>query len=400
MLTLSSRMTAIQTPIIPIVAELIRQHPGTISLGQGVVSYPPPPAALAQLQQVFTDPQNHLYQNVQGILPLRQVIADKLAAENQIQVDSLDQIVVTAGSNMGFSHAVLAITQPGDEVILLRPYYFNHEMAIQMASCSPVIVDTDQDYQLQIDAIKAAITPKTRAVVTISPNNPSGVVYPVAALTEVNQLCRARGIYHISDEAYEYFTYDGIQHFSPGSLPESQSHTISLFSLSKAYGFASWRIGYMVIPPMLQPNLQKIQDTVLICPPVVSQYAALGALQTGANYCRGHMPQIVAARQQFLEKLAQVADFCQVPRAEGAFYFLLNLQTSLSAMTVVEQLIRDHGVAVIPGDTFGMTQGCYLRVAYAALPSNIAVEGIKRLVQGLRTIVTVSENCHKSLNPT
>src|SRR5690606_9046457 len=115
---------------------------------------------------------------------------------------------------------------------------FNHEMTITMANAIPVPVPTDEHYQLIPERIKAAITPKTRAIVTVSPNNPTGAVYPEATLREVNQLCRERGIYHISDEPYEYFTYDGALHFSPGSMAGSEAYTISLFSLSKAYGFA------------------------------------------------------------------------------------------------------------------------------------------------------------------
>ena len=122
---------------------------------------------------------------------------------------------------------------------------------------------TDDLYQLQPALISEAITPRTRAVVTISPNNPTGAGYPEADLREVNELCRARRIYHISDETYEYFTYGGARHFSPGSL--GGEHTISLFSLSKAYGFASWRIGYMTIAESLFESIKKIQDTILIC---------------------------------------------------------------------------------------------------------------------------------------
>src|SRR5205807_2533015 len=118
------------------------------------------------------------------------------------------------------------------------PYYFNHEMAVTMADARPVVVKTDENYQLRPDAIRQAITSRTRAIVTVSPNNPSGAVYGEAALREVNELCRSRGLYHIHDEAYEYFTYEGARHFSPGSITGAQGHTISLYSLSKAYGFA------------------------------------------------------------------------------------------------------------------------------------------------------------------
>ncbi len=210
-----------------------------------------------------------------------ELIATKLKTENGIELGNERQVIVTAGSNMGFLNAVLAITSPGDEVILQTPYYFNHEMAIAIAGCRAVPVSTDANYQLRLEAIQQAITERTRAIVTISPNNPTGVVYSEADLRAVNYLCTSRGIYHITDEAYEYFTYDDSKHFSAGAIPGSVDHTISLYSLSKAYGFASWRIGYVVVPIHLFDAMMKIQDTNVICPPVISQYAALGALQVG-----------------------------------------------------------------------------------------------------------------------
>jgi aspartate/methionine/tyrosine aminotransferase len=381
-----TRMQAVQSPIIPIVGELIRQNPGAISLGQGVVSYGPPPEAAQAIATFFTNPDLHKYQEVQGIPELRAAIAHKLVAENKIQLDGDHQVVVTAGSNMGFVNALLAITQPGDEIILQTPYYFNHEMAIAMASCRTVLVPTDENYQLQVEAIQAAVTPRTRAIVTISPNNPTGAVYSSEALRAVNTLCQERGIYHISDEAYEYFTYDGVEHVSPARFDVGCQHTISLFSLSKAYGFASWRIGYMAIPAHLLEPIQKIQDTILICPPVVSQYAALGALSVGRRYCAEKLEAIATVRQSVLASLKLLQAFGTVPKAEGAFYVLLKLNTPLSAMTLTERLIKAYGVAVIPGTAFGMEQGCYLRVAYAALETQTVREGCDRLVAGLRAI--------------
>jgi len=387
---LLSRMQAVQTPMIPVVAALIRQYPGTLSLGQGVVYYDPPEAAIARITDFLATPANHQYQSVQGIPPLLEAIAAKLATDNGIEPSDAYQIVVTAGSNMGFLNALLAITLPGDEIILQTPYYFNHEMAIAIAGCRAVLVPTDGQYQLQLKAIEQAITERTRAVVTISPNNPTGVVYPEVDLRAVNALCGDRGIYHIHDEAYEYFTYDGAQSFSPGAIPGSAGHTISLYSLSKAYGFASWRIGYMVIPAPLLESVMKIQDTNLICPPVISQYAAVGALQAGAAYCREKLGAIAAIRQQLLEELAVMQSLCTVPPANGAFYFLLKVHTDLPDMTLVERLIREYGVAVIPGSTFGLETGCYLRVAYGALSQATAIEGIERLRQGLTGILSDS----------
>jgi aspartate/methionine/tyrosine aminotransferase len=376
-------MQAVQAPIIPIVGELIRQHPGTISLGQGVVNYPPPPQAIEQISRFLSKPANHKYQAVEGIPELRAAIAHKLETENGMDLSDR-AIVVTAGSNMAFLNAILAITDPGNEVILQTPYYFNHEMAIKIASCNPVLVPTDENYQIQPDLIRQAITEKTRAIVTISPNNPTGVVYSESALRDVNAMCQSHNLFHISDEAYEYFTY-GVPHFSPGSL--FSNHSISLFSLSKAYGFASWRIGYMVIPTHLLEAIQKIQDTNVICPAVVSQFAAVGALEAGRAYCQEKRVAIAEVRNIVLQELDAIRHLCTIPEANGAFYFLLNVQTDLDSMDLVKQLIHDHGVAVLPGFTFGLERGCYLRVGYGALEKETAIAGIGRLVKGLKTIL-------------
>lgn len=384
----TSRMEMVQSPIIPIVGELIRSNPGTISLGQGVVSYSPPPEAIEFLPKFLADDSNNLYKSVQGIPQLLSAINNKLQTFNAIEINDSSRIVVTAGSNMGFVNAVLAITSPGDEIILNTPYYFNHEMAITMAGCQAVLIETDANFQLRLDAIANAITSKTRAVVTVSPNNPTGVVYPETALRQVNQLCQARGIYHISDEAYDYFTYNGVKHVSPGSFVGSSQHTISLYSLSKAYGFASWRIGYMVIPTDLMVPIQKVQDTILICAPVISQYAALGALQAQPDYIKKNIGAIEQVRSSVINSLEQLAGICTIAPAEGAFYFFLKVHTDIDALTLVERLIKEYRVAVIPGTTFGMTHGCYLRVAYGALQQDTALSGIARLVDGLKNIVS------------
>lgn len=391
-MTESRRIQAVQSPVIPVVGEMIKARPGTISLGQGVVYYGPPPQSFDRLRDCSADPENHKYKLVQGIPPLLEALAKKLAAENGIPVGEGNDVLVTAGGNMAFVNALLAIADPGDEIILPTPYYFNHEMAIVMANCRPVLAPTDADYQLDLPALRAAVTPRTRAIVTVSPNNPTGAVYPEASLRAVNALCRERGIYHISDEAYEYFVHGNgasasARHFSPGSIQDAAPHTISLFSLSKAYGFASWRVGYMVVPRHLLTAVKKIQDTILICAPVISQYAALGAFEAGRDYCLERLREIARVRDLFLKELAALRSICTLPRTDGAFYFLLKLDTALAPLNVVERLVREFGVAAIPGTAFGANDGCHIRVAYAALPYEKAVEGIRRFTAGLRSIV-------------
>ncbi len=386
------------TPVIPLVGELVAATPGTISFGQGVVSYGPPPEATAEIGRFLASAGNHKYKAVQGIPELCDLLSAKLRAENGLALPPQQSVVVTAGGNLAFVNAICAITDPGDEVILLSPYYFNHHMAVTMMGCRPVLVATDADYQPRVDAIAAAIGPRTRAVVTVSPNNPTGAVYPEATLRAINDLCRRRGVFHIHDEAYEYFTYGGVRPFSPGAIAGSLPYTISLHSLSKAYGFASWRIGYMVIPEDLLVPVKKVQDTILICPPVVSQFAACGAVRVGRAYCHPHVEALAAVRQIVLHELDAVRDICTVPPADGAFYLFIRVRTALPTMTLVERLIREHRVAVMPGTAFGVEDvkdvkdgqsdgTCAIRVSYGALEQATAAEGVGRLVRGLRAIV-------------
>jgi aspartate/methionine/tyrosine aminotransferase len=382
----SRRIAAVQAPVIPTVGRWIAATPGTISLGQGVVSYPPPAEALAAARAFGGDPTAHRYGPVEGLSTLIDALADKLARENRIQVEPASRVVVTAGSNMGFINALLAIADPGHEVILPVPFYFNHEMAVVMANCKPIFVPTTVNYQLDLDAMDRAFTPRTRAVVTVSPNNPTGAVYPESDLRALNAMCRERGVFHIHDEAYEYFTYGSASHFSPGAIDGAGDHTLSLFSFSKGYGMASWRVGYMVLPARLWDAVNKIQDTNLVCPPHITQQAALAAVRVGRPYARLGVESLARVRDIIRRELTQPGVPCEAPDTDGAFYFFVRVRAAMDPMTVAERLIREHRVAVMPGVAFGATEGCYLRVSYGTLDEQTAAEGIGRLTTGLRAI--------------
>lgn len=383
------RILDVQAPIVPVVADWIRASPGTISLGQGVVFYGPPASAGRAIEGYFDVAPNHGYGPVQGDPRLLERIAAKLRDENGIDCGNGDsRIVVTAGANMGFLNALLAITDPGDEVILPVPCYFNHEMAIRIAGARPILVPTSADFHLDPMRIEDAITARTRAIVTVSPCNPTGAVQPAGHLAAVNDIAARHGLFHISDEAYEYFVYEGRVHSSPGRLADAGQHTISLYSLSKAYGFAGWRVGYMVLPDRLFASVMKIQDTNVICAAGITQRAALGALEAGPAHCRQHLPTLDAARRQLLEALARLPRLLVPPRAEGAFYVLAQFDAQAPAMEVVQRLIREHHVAVMPGEAFGVPHTCALRISYGALDPARVDEAIGRLTRGLRALMS------------
>lgn len=385
-LSQSRRLARVQTPIIPIVSRWMAETPGTVSLGQGMVAYGPPPEAIDALRGFPTHVSDNKYGMVEGQASLIRAFEEKVARENGIDMSLGRRAIVTAGSNQGFMNAILAITDPGDEVILPVPYYFNYAMAIEMAGATVVPVATDAAYAFDLDAIEKAITPRTRAVVTVSPGNPTGVVHPIATLRALNALCAKHGIFHIHDEVYEYFTYGDAKHESPAADPTSAPHTISLMSLSKAYGLASWRIGFMVFPEILWDAINKIQDTLLVCPPIVSQHVALAAMAVGRPYCDTQVAVIAQAREIVTEALMAPGVPCDVPAATGAFYYFIKVHTTKDSMEIGERLIREHRVAVIPGSAFGAVDGCYLRVSYGALDRTTAADGVGRLVSGLKAL--------------
>ena len=386
---IARRIQQVQDPVIPIVGRWTSETPGTISLGQGVVHYAPPQEVFdAVSQAALQDRDLDRYGSVVGNDRLIELIEQKLRRENGIDTTAQpSSVVCTAGSNMGFLNAVLAVADVGDEIILLGPYYFNHHMAIEMAGCRCVIVATTDDNQPDVDSVRKSITPRTRAIVTVSPNNPTGAVYSRDDLAALNALCAECGVYHISDEAYEYFLHDGVKHFSPGSEAGAGQHTISLFSFSKAYGLAGWRVGYSVVPAGLLDGIKKIQDTNLICPPKVCQVAAMAALEVGSDWCHKQIAGLSAVRDATLESLATLGERCQISIPQGAFYLFLKLQTEQADLSLVEMLIRDHRVAVLPGSAFGSSDGCSLRISYGALDAHSVSEGVGRLRRGLTKLL-------------
>lgn len=381
----SRRLEQVQQPVIPLVAQWSRQVCGTLSLAQGVVSYDPPTAIADAIASVDpADADICRYGPAEGFEPLLQLIEAKLAADNSISLDG-QSVVCTAGSNMAFLAAVLSVASVGDEILLVRPYYFNHQMAIQMVGCKCRYADCLPNYQLDVEAIRNAISPRTKAVVTVSPNNPTGAVYSQASLKELNQLCEQNGVFHIHDEAYEYFTFGEESHFSPGSLPGADRHTISLFSLSKAYAMAGWRFGYAVLPDALLAAVTKVQDTNLISVPGITQRAASAALQEGKAWCQPKINRLDVARKKTLEVLSDTG--CVVSQPAGAFYVLAKLPGGLDDVKVCKFLIEQYRVAVLPGSTFGIEEGCSLRVSFGGLAIEQLGEALTRLQSGIKSAI-------------
>jgi len=376
----AARLNAVQNPVIPIMGELILQSPGTLSLGQGMVHWGPPPQALQAAREAIDDGDLHAYGPMAGDQALRDAVGRWLQHHHKLDLAG-SAVLITTGSNMAFHAIAQVLCDPGDECILPVPYYFNHAMAIQLAGGVPVAVEAG--VIPDPERLAAAITPRTRAIVTISPNNPSGAVFPRAVLEAINRLCADRGLLHISDEAYALFAHGDAAVWSPGQGSGSGAHTVTLGSLSKSYGMAGWRIGWAVVPERLLEAIAKVQDTIQICPPRLNQRAAAGALAAGAPWCQTRIQGLGQQRRQVLAALDEAnAPWRLLAPPDGAFYALLQLDSPLSGDAAMERLIREHRVALVSGDSFGL-RGCCLRLSYGMLQAVDLAEALDRLRHGL-----------------
>lgn len=386
------RLQAVLDPVIPRLGALMRQRPDALSLAQGMVSWAPPPGVVDAVQQALEEPgfSLHRYGSTWGEPALLEQVARKLSGGNGLDLEGA-ALMVTSGSNLAFAALAQVICDPGSEVILPLPYYFNHAMAVQLAG--GVVVPVDGGPIPDPALLAAAITPRTRAIVTISPSNPSGVVLPRAVLTAINALCASRGLLHISDEAYELFVHGAEPHFSPASLPGAAGHTVSLHSLSKAYGLAGWRIGYAAFPQALQPALAKVIDTFAICPTVLSQRAAAAALATDPAWAAERVAGLRPRRAQLLEAVRQWQARGRPVRLwaepDGAFYGLLVVEGSgLSSDQLMERLVLEHGVATVSGSAFALELpgAAVLRLSYGMLADTDLAEALQRLGRGLEQL--------------
>jgi len=225
------------------------------------------------------------YSQSDGLPELREEIAKKLNRDNKINA-CISEIIVTVGAIEGLAATVMATIDPGDEVIMPTPTYSTHIQQVELASGNPVLVPLleERNFDLDIQAIKNAVTPKTKAIMYCSPSNPTGTVFSEKKLREIAKIALENNLTVITDEAYEYFTFDDHKHFSIASIPEMKKNAVSVFTFTKSYAMTGWRVGYLHADEELISQIKKAHIPFVICAPVVSQYAAIGALK-GSQDC-------------------------------------------------------------------------------------------------------------------
>jgi aspartate aminotransferase len=336
------------------------------------------PAHVKAAAKLALDMGKTRYGPVAGEPALRQAIAHKLQNDNGLCYGP-ENVIVTNGGKHSLYGLMMALIEPGDEVIIPSPYWLSYPEMVKLAGGTPVIVPTtaDQGYRITPDQLRQAITPQTKLFILNSPSNPTGAVYSPAEIAALAAVVVEADIWVVSDEIYEKILYDGATHMSIGAVsPEAFEHTIISNGFAKAYSMTGWRVGYLAGPEALIKAVATIQghSTSNVC--TFAQYGAIAALE-GPQDCVATMGLAFAERRQVIvDRCRTIAGLsCSDPR--GAFYLYVDISAlGLSSLDFCTQLLNDKHVAAIPGVAFG-TEGT-LRISYATDMATI-LEGMDRL---------------------
>lgn len=315
-----------------------------------------------------------------GIMELRKVIQDEVEKTRGYRPD-LKQVVITPGLKPGIFFSMLAIVDPGDEVIYQDPGYPTYGSVAAFLGAQQVMVPLleENEFRMNPDDIRDRITKKTKLIVVNSPQNPTGSVMTKSEMEEIAELAEQHDIYLVSDEIYSKMTYD-THHYSPTVRDAAKERTVLLDGFSKYYAMTGWRLGYMVVPHAMAERLQDFLVSAVSCTAAFTQWAGIEALTGDQSFIPEMMARFKEKRDRIVEGLNSVPGFrCQVPK--GAFYAFPNIKgTGMTSQECADHLLNEAGVASLPGTAFGPYGEGYLRFSYATTLKNIdiAIERIKR----------------------
>jgi aspartate/methionine/tyrosine aminotransferase len=350
-----------------------------INLGQALPGFPPPPIAVDAFRRALDDPSAHVYSADAGIPELRRALAQALSTIAGAQIDSEREVIITAGGNQAFQLALTTLIDTGDEVILPAPYFLNHEMAVRSVGATPVEapLSARDGFAATWTSIAPYVTPRTRAVVLVSPSNPTGAVIPQSELEAIADACADRGIVTIVDETYMHFVYDRPPE-SAAALAHWRRNVVIAGSFSKAFAITGWRCGYLIANEEAIGEALKIQDCMLICAPVPVQRAVAAALESEPAYPRRWLSELNERRTFLVGELSKTPELRPVPPA-GGFFVMLGVEGCTDSRALAMQLIDSQHVVAIPGRYFGESGEGYLRLSYGAQPRATLAKACERI---------------------
>jgi len=347
----SQKATRFTESVIREMTRLANRH-GAVNLSQGFPDFPAPAAIKqAACDAVLADVNQ--YAVTWGAPPLRQAIAHDMTSRYGLPVDPDTQVTVCCGSTEAMMATMMAVVDPGDEVIVFEPFYENYGPDAVLSGAVPRFVALrEPDWSFDPGELAAAFSEKTRAIIINTPNNPTGKVFSRAELQLIADLCERWDVIAVTDEIYEHIVYDQAEHVPLATLPGMADRTITINSLSKTFSVTGWRVGWTISPPSLTGAIRKVHDFLTVGAPAPLQQAGAAALSLHADYYRGLAAEYVARRDTLLGILRPLGFTCYAPR--GAYYVM----TDIGAfgfdddVQFARWLVTDVGVAAVPGSSF------------------------------------------------
>jgi len=379
----SRRVSLIKPSAIRRMLELSAGMENIIHLEQGEPDFITPKhvmdAAFEAAMKGFTH-----YTEIDGTPELRQAIAEKAEKDNGLDADPRTEITVTSGSQEAMMISAFGFLNPGDEALILDPYYpaYFEDTLLAEAVPIPLALDENSDYGIDPEALESHVTKKTKMIWLCNPSNPTGHVFPRQDLETIAEVAKQHDLTVFADEIYEKIVYDGTEHVSIGSFPGMKDRTITVNGFSKAYAMTGWRIGYIIAEKKLSATLRNLHYYATLCPNAISQKAAYAAL-TGPQDCVQEMVTEYNRRRRYvlseLDKIKKLR--CATPK--GAFYVFPEFSSfEKSDEALAQYLLNEAKVATAPGSGFGKAGEGHLRISYSVSYEQLK-EGIERIKRSL-----------------
>jgi aspartate/methionine/tyrosine aminotransferase len=348
-----------------------------LNLSQGFPDFPAPPEVKAAAAAAVQADLNQ-YTVTWGIPVLREAIADKARRFNGLDPDPAAEVTVACGAAEAMACALLSLVDPGDEVIVFEPFFETYLPDLLLCGGVPVFVELHEpDFRFDPDELRRAFTPRTRAIIVNTPHNPTGRVFTREELGVIAELCQEHDIVAVTDEIYEYLTYDGRRHTSIAALPGMWERTITISGFSKTYSVTGWRLGYAIAPAALTEPLRNVHDFLTVCAPAPLQQAMLTALALPDSYVEDLAAAYAGRRAAFLDVLERSGFDPVCP--EGAYYTMAGYSRlgDEEPRAFVERMAREARVVAVPGSAFYRPGhgGRRIRFAFCKTPETIAEAG-------------------------
>ena len=366
---ISATASAVRMSAIKEMAMLSAQVAGVASLAWGVPSFRTPQYIRdGVIRQLSEDEDIGKYALPDGLKKLREVVARHHVADTGVDVNADDHVMISAGNMQAMSSLLHAIVDPGDEIILTDPCFSSHIQQVKLYGGQPVYwpLDEDNGWDLNLDILPDLVSDRTRAMVIVSPSNPTGKIFSRQKLMAIGEIARRHGFLILIDDPYSHFLYDHRQqYFNLASVGELSENIVYMFSFSKAYAMSGWRLGYMILPTWLKSQIIKIHDLNMICAPRVSQVAGITALTGDQAHIREFEDALARRRLVICQRLDAMSHAFDYIKPEGAYYIFprIRLEHANSYQFCIDTLHKAR-VSLTPGSAFGPSGEGHVRMAY------------------------------------